>query len=1151
LASGLLRQLVKINSAKKIMLVFKIRGAYLWGNYNNHKPNTMKSKIHEFHKKIKRMSNKNLPFFTLAFFCFSMAFAQSGLWRPISESDARSAKVNRNVIPATYRLYQLNVPAMRNILAAAPMRGQSTGRSNVIIELPTAAGTMEHFRVIETPIMEPALAIKYPMIKSYAAQGVEDPTAIARFSMTQFGLHSMTLSATKSTAFIDPYTTDTQNYIVYERAALTRPANDFECLTDDVPLKSLQQDRRSGDRILSDTDDKKLRTYRLAQSCTAEYGNIFAGTGTDAEKKANIQAQMAITMTRVNGVYENDLAITMIFVANNDAVIYFGATNSDPWNGEFNDQTGVTIDANIGFNNYDIGHNFNTSGGGNAGCIGCVCSTSTSPTGGFHKGTGMTGRGNPTGDAFDIDYVAHEMGHQFGGFHIQSSSGCRSGSGLTEVEPGSGSSIMGYAGICSANVQSNSDAYFGYVNIRDILDNVKSGVSSSCAQITDLDNNPPTADAGADYVIPKSTPFMLIGAGTDPDGDAITYNWEENDPENPNSSAAPNPARVAGPMYRSLNAMTSNVRLMPNLATVLAGNSFNTWEANPSVARTLNFSLTVRDNHAGAGQTASDLMKVTVSGTAGPFLMTAPNTNVSWAAGTTQTVTWNVAGTDANGVNAKYVDIYLSTDGGTSYPTLLASKVPNDGSENITVPNTVGTQNRIMVRGYNNIFYDISNANFAITAPESTFAVAFSGVAEEQNKTICTGASVSYNVTYTALNGFSGATDFTVSGNPTGVTVTFTPASLSADGTTVMQITTAPEAAAGFYTLVVTGTSGAVTKTANFYLDLFSADFPETILTTPADMAENQGVTANLGWDANVNATSYQVEVYLDAAMTIPFAGGTTDQTNFTVSGLFENTTYYWRVLPKNVSCSGTFSDGFQFTTGTVTCGSSASTNVPVAISASGTPTVNSTLNVVNSGVISDVNLTMAMTHSYIGEVTVTVISPSGTQVSVFSNSCGSSNNITATFDDAGVAQTCGTTPGMSGTVIPFQSLAAFNGEQMTGTWTLRIQDAGAGDGGSLSAWSLNICGVSPPLATTNYAFENFTISPNPNNGSFDVKLNTNNSEPVNVGIFDMRGRQVYNRDYKGQSLFNENISVDVAAGIYLVKVKNGDRQETRKIVVE
>jgi subtilisin-like proprotein convertase family protein len=1095
---------------------------------------------------------KNLHFIILAFFSFSMSFSQSGnLWQTVTENNLRSsAKVNRNSQPATYKLLHLDLQSFKTVLSGAPVRGEFQGRSNVIIELPNASGKLDHYRVIETPIMEAELAAKFPMIKSYAAQGVEDPTAVARFSVTQFGLHSMTLSAEKSTIYIDPYTQDAQNYIVYDRASLTQPINDFACLTEqDLPLKSLQNDRRSANRMLN-TDDKKLRTYRLAQSCTAEYGNIFAGTGTDAEKKANIQAQMAITMTRVNGVYENDLAITMVFVANNDAIIYFGSTATDPWSGEYNTQTGITIDANIGFNNYDIGHNFNTSGGGNAGCIGCVCSTVTNPNG-DHKGTGMTGRSNPTGDAFDIDYVAHEMGHQFGGYHIQSSSGCRSGSGLTEVEPGSGSSIMGYAGICSANVQSNSDAYFGYVNIRDILSNVKSGTSSACAQITPISNNPPTADAGNSFVIPKGTPFMLTGSGSDPDGDAITYNWEQNDPENPNSSAAPAPTRLVGPMFRSLQSSTSPTRYMPNLATVLAGNSFNTWEAVPSVGRTLNFSLTVRDNHAGGGQTASDLMKVTVNGSAGPFLMTAPNTNLSWMAGTIQSVTWNVAGTDGNGVNAKFVDIYLSTNGGTDFPTLLASKVPNDGSELITVPNLPGTQNRIMVRGFNNIFYDLSNANFTIIAPDPAFAPAFTGVAGEQNKTICTGATISYNIGYAGYGGFTGETTFSVSGNPAGSTVLFTPASLTTDGITVMQIITMPTTTPGFYTLAVTATSGAVSKTVNFYLDLFNSDFGNMVLTTPSNMAQNQGITVSLAWDANPNATFYDVGVYADAALTITVASGTTDQTNFTVSGLAENRDYYWRVLPHNISCSGTFSAPFQFRTGTVSCTSASSTNVPLAISASGAPTINSTLTVANGSVISDVNVNVNMTHTYVGEITISLISPAGTEVRLISNSCESSNNVNATFDNSGTAMVCGVTPAISGTVIPLQSLAAFNGQSANGIWTLRIKDAGAGDGGSLASWGLAICGVSPPLATEQFTIRDFAIAPNPNSGSFNIQLHSDSPEAINVNICDIRGREVFVKNYPNQSFFNENIDLNVEMGIYLVTVSNGDHKETRKIVIK
>ena len=270
---------------------------------------------------------------------------------------------------------------------------------------------------------------------------------------------------------------------------------------------------------------------------------FFAGAGTLAQQKANIQAQMTITMTRVNGVYEIDLGITMIFVANNDAVIYLGATNSDPWSNEWNTKTAQTLDSVIGVANYDIGHNFNTTGGGNAGCIACVCKAVSQS--GAHKGRGYTGRSNPTGDAFDIDYVAHEMGHQFGGYHTQSNSDCRSGSGLTEVEPGSASTIMGYAGICAANVQSNSDAYFAHVNIRDILAYVKSG-TGSCSVNTPISNQTPVVEAGLNYIIPKSTAFVLTAVGSDPDNDVLTYTWEQNDPGNPNSNAAPTSTRTVG-----------------------------------------------------------------------------------------------------------------------------------------------------------------------------------------------------------------------------------------------------------------------------------------------------------------------------------------------------------------------------------------------------------------------------------------------------------------------------------------------------------------------------------------------------------------------------------------------------------------------------
>ncbi len=638
--------------------------------------------------------------------CIWIAFTgfvySQNFWTPKSMSEVRTQTLGRNQASVASEIMGLDLAAFKKALAQAPQRENTSGKAALILAFPNAEGKLENFSVVAASTLHPALAARYPEIQSYAGQGLDDPSAVIRFSVSQLGVHGMIMSGEKGSYFIDPYTTDLQTYTIYARKDLTQ-TSDFTCLTKQGTGKSLQPTGSSTER----TNDKKLRKYRLAMSCTAEYGNLFAGTGTDAQKKANILAQMNVTMTRVNGVYEKDLAITMEIVPNNLSIIYFGSTTTDPWSGEYNTKTQQVIDAAIGNANYDIGHNFNTSGGGDAGCIGCVCTTGS-------KGSGYTGQANPTGDAFDIDYVAHEIGHQFGGYHTMNTCS-RSGNGSTEVEPASGSTIMSYAGICSSNVQSNSDDYFAYVNIRDISANIQSGVSSGCAQIVSIANNPPTANAGLDYTIPKSTPFVLRGQGSDPDGDVLTYTWEQNDPARAPGSAAPLSTWTVGPMFRSLKGTTSPDRYFPALSTVLAGSLSSTWEVLPSVARTLNFSLVVRDNKAGGGQTADDLMKVTVAGTAGPFVVSAPNTALSWAIGSSQTVTWDVAGTTATPVSCANVNILLSTDGGLTYPITLLANTPNDGSQAITVPNNASTTCRVKVEAVDNIFYDISNANFTIS----------------------------------------------------------------------------------------------------------------------------------------------------------------------------------------------------------------------------------------------------------------------------------------------------------------------------------------------------------------------------------------------------------------------------------------------------
>ncbi|WP_299889103.1 reprolysin-like metallopeptidase [uncultured Lacinutrix sp.] len=710
-------------------------------------------------------------------FSMSSSFAQSrtvdskNMWTKTNESNLqKESKVHRSSQPTEFQLYALDIEKLKSTLKNAPMRGEIVARkSPVKVVFPNASGEFETFSIVETPVMEDELARKMPMIKAYAGQGVEDPSATIRFTVTQFGLHTMTLSGTKNSWYIDPFTEDRLSYIVYSKGSLGKDMQGFECLTDDdVDLPSL-----SGQSSQRPTNDDTLRTFRLAQSCTGEYGAIFAGSGSTAAQKANVQAQMAITMTRVNGIYERDLAVTMIFVANNDDIIFLNAATDD-WTNEWNSQTAVTIDGAIGIANYDIGHNFNTTGGGNAGCLFCVCTgsaTTNSQNGsqGTHKGRGYTGRADPTGDPFDVDYVAHEMGHQFGGYHTMNScsrSGGTYNDGIgSEVEPASGSTIMGYAGICSTNVQNNSDAYFHFVNIADISDNLQNGASSTCAVETNIGNAAPTADAGIDLTIPISTPYALTGISTDADGTAShTFTWEQIDNEQ-RAQEAPQATYNNGPLTKSFEGTTNPTRYIPRLEDLRTSNGSTTWEVLSSVSRNINFALTVKDNNAAGGQTADDLKLLTTTTAAGPFIVTSQNTATTWAQGSSQTITWNVAGTTANGVNTANVDIFLSKDGGLSYPTVLATAVPNNGSANIIVPNGEATNCRVMVKGANHVFFNINTTDFVIAgsvAPTISYATTIGSIIEGSDcnftditvpLTIGQGPSQSATATFTVAGG--------------------------------------------------------------------------------------------------------------------------------------------------------------------------------------------------------------------------------------------------------------------------------------------------------------------------------------------------------------------------------------------------------------
>lgn len=639
--------------------------------------------------------------------------AQSGLWVKTSSAEAESQVIQpRNTTPSTFDLFQLDVSTLKNIVVTAPDRF-SVSTSNVIVSLPTADGELQQFRVYEASNLDPELQAKHPGIRSYIGKGIDNPKATARFSVSDYtGVHVMIYAPDLPTVYVDPYTQDNQFYIAYSRDNLNREDDGFQCLVDES-MTNNGFENETGQYEPDNANDGKLRTFRLALACTGEYATFHINrqgippTASDAEKKAGVLSAMNDAMTRVNGIYNRDVAVHMVIIPNNEDIIFLDA-NTDPYT-NFNgytmlDENQVVCDDEIGNANYDIGHVFSTGGGGVA-RLRSPCVTGI-------KAMGVTGLPTPVNDPFYVDYVSHEMGHQYGANHTFNNSCQSNRNNATAMEPGSGSTILSYAGICPPNVQNSSDAYFHAISIQEMWGNLKHG-SAQCGVETDTNNAAPTADAGSDYTIPKSTPFVLEGEGTDPDGDDLTYTWEQMNPQI--AGMPPQNTNLQGPMFRTMEPSEDAFRYMPSIQVVIAGQTQSMWEVVPSVGRTMKFRFTVRDNHMNGGASDHGDMTVTVDGDTGPFQITSQTSRETWEIGNTETITWDVAGTDGGNINATTVDIFFSTDGGFTYPITVATGLPNNGSATINVPNVNTTTGRVMVRPSNNIFYHINKAHITIT----------------------------------------------------------------------------------------------------------------------------------------------------------------------------------------------------------------------------------------------------------------------------------------------------------------------------------------------------------------------------------------------------------------------------------------------------
>ena len=1104
-------------------------------------------------------------FLSLLFFtAFSHLNAQK-LWQDFtyeSYNPLNSEVYQKKHIPTKYKLVSLELNQLNQQL--------KSNAKGMIMELPDENGDLAKFRIQETSNFEPALQAKFPQIRSYTAQGIDDPTAVAKISVGTDGFHATVFSGSESTLYIDPYKKTNSQYIVYRRIDLPNEDRDFQCLVES-DVKATAKDMA----FRVNADDGKLRTYRMALVCSGEYAQFHltnqgvAASATDAVKKAAVLSAMNTTMTRVNGVFEKDLGVKMVLVSNNDQIVYLDSTTdgvttnnpagiSDGNASTMIDQVQNICDDVIGNANYDIGHIFSIGGAGLAG-LGVVCSTG-------QKAKGVTGISSPIGDPYDIDYVAHELGHQFGANHTQNNN-CQRNS-FTAVEPGSASTIMGYAGICSPNVlgvgsaTGNSDDYFHTISISEMWSVVTA--TGTCATETTTGNSAPTANAGSDYSIPKSTPFKLTGTATDADGtSSLTYNWEQIDAEI-GATMPPATTNDEGPMFRSLPSKTTPTRYFPDLATVIGGSVTNTWEVVPSVARDLNFAFTVRDNFSGGGNTARDDMKVTIVD-ATPFTIIEPSSAVTWDVGTTQQIVWNVGTTTALPINCQNVNILLSTDGGVTFPITLASNTPNDGAENIVIPDHPTGTARIMVEAADNVFYAVNNSNFTINSTTPTYVL--TSTSGTQSACNVGNDSVNYTLNFDFVNGFSETVSLAATGLPNPATASFSPSTINADGNVTMTISNINGASKGTYTVTVNATSSSVNKNLELSFQVFEGVFNALVLTAPTNGATDVALAPTLAWNEDSNASGYDVEVATDSGFTNVVSSGSVSTNSYTSSALAENTIHYWRVRPKNDCAIGSFSSAFSFTTQSCTiCASSGNTDYSTGTTKVQFNTIDNSStkrddNNVRQGYFDYTSISTTVKRGEKHNLTVNVDTDGSfyvqTKVWIDWNGDCQFNDSDEEYELGNALNGDGVPTSLSPLEIEVPANAAL------GSIIMRVSTkyTPSLDSNFPTACEVDFDGevedytivVDEVASIDDNSFTGFNLYPNPNSGVFTLQFETIDTRKTTLELYDVRGRRVHQQTFTNTpQFFKERIEFsDVSKGLYLLKIKNGIKFTTRKLVIE
>jgi subtilisin-like proprotein convertase family protein len=995
-------------------------------------------------------------------------FSQSAFWTGIDGLDQISRSnipLEKDVNPIDYSVFQLDLEGFKTHLSNAPMENTRRGSRNPLVtEIPTPDGEVLEFHLTESPMMEAGLAEKFPDIKTFKGTS-KDGLSTGRFDLTSHGFHGIVFHP-EGTYYINPYNRSTRDfYISYFIKDNFSPENShqIECGVGENQHDILDymgdvHNSEKNAELRSSVESFPLLTYRMAVAATGEYTQYHGGT-----VNAGLSA-IVTAINRVNSIFERDLGIRFLLVENNDTLIFTNPgsdgfyTNGNP--GQMIDQNQSVLANRIGSENFDIGHVFGTSTtlGGLAG-LGNVCSPG--------KARGVSTHRFPVNDPFIVAIVCHELGHQFGASHTMYS--CHNVNASTAYEPGSGSTIMAYTGICASgnNLQSQADPYFHVNSLEVMLQFSRSGAGSDCAVEVPTDNIPPVIEMPyqSGFHIPVQTPFKLEAAASDEnDEDILTYSWEQYDIGPSLDPVIPLGESIGNsPLFRVWPPTEEPARYFPRLQD-LTNNIQRPFELLPDTTRTLTFRFVVRDNNMESGASTWEQIRFFSTDQAGPFEVIYPNARDSLKAGDFIEVLWDVANTDQPPVNSRNVDILLSADRGITYPYTLLENAPNSGSAFVNIPNVSGNLFRIKVRAADNIFFDISDQNFIVTEPTEP------GVILDYNPypgLLCLPENLAVDIETESLLGFSDTLFFEITSPlPDGAVPIHIPQYIIPGESTNFEIDFTQTPTGGSFQLdFVVFNDSIEPMERSVFFDMVSNDYSDLALKTPLNGQSNLPGVVTFEWNPVDDADGYEFQLATNPS----FSQGDIvyEETVMDIDSvqpliqLETSKVFYWRIRPFNICGTGDYSEIFAFQTRSRECEEFVATDVPIQIPAQSQNNFDSQISIEHGGFVDQIVIpNVRGSQPFVGDIQLSLLSPSGTQITLVRGKCAQTSGYDLGFDDnapvlVGIPPCTLTSRNL---YIPEEPLATFSGEPLEGVWTMRVNRLSSGSPGQLQAWNMEVC---------------------------------------------------------------------------------------------